>query len=70
MKELCLPIGTHNNHDDNGGGLTKEQFITRLKSLQQDCEGERKGGGGGGGGDGCCDGGGGGGGGCGGGGIS
>mmetsp|Transcript_21531 Transcript_21531/g.46820 ORF Transcript_21531/g.46820 Transcript_21531/m.46820 type:complete len:808 (-) Transcript_21531:543-2966(-) len=37
-------FGTHNNHDDNKGGcgLTKEQFITRLKSLQQDCEGERK----------------------------
>ena len=30
------------NQGDDDGGLTKEQFTTRLKALQKDCEGEKK----------------------------
>lgn len=35
-------FGGSNNDQGDDGGLTKGQFITRLKSLQRDCEGDRK----------------------------
>ena len=41
-RTTCQFFRGFGKHQDNADGLTKDQFISRLKALQKDAEGERK----------------------------
>lgn len=41
-RPTCQFFRGFGKHQDDANGLTKDQFISRLKALQKDAEGERK----------------------------